>query len=140
MAGRSIVMVCFALATLAGFGSVHAQQVYKWVDAAGTTHYTDHPPEKGTAKTLVLKGAPGAPLPVQPTASTDDKKVLDDAEVANRRRNCFTAQNNIKILQEEGAVLDGSDINTARPLDAQRRAKAKDDAMANIDKYCGPKP
>lgn len=139
MAAR-VLMVSLALAALSGYGVAHAQQVYKWVDAAGTTHYTDQPPPKGAAKTLQLKGAPGAPLAAQPANAPDNSKVLDDAEVANRRRNCFTAQNNIKILQEEGAVLDGSDINTARPLDAQRRAKAKDDAMANIDKYCGPKP
>ena len=118
---------------------VAAQQFYKWKDASGATHYSDHPPEKGQAKTVTVKNPDGTvPAPAASTANAG--QVLDDAETAQRRRSCLAAKANLNILQGEGAVVEGKDVATANVLTMQRRTAARDEAVANIDKFCGPKP
>jgi hypothetical protein len=138
---RAVFLVLLTM-TVVGLliGTASAQQFYKWTDASGATHYADHPPEKGKASTVTVKSANGAVPPPQLQGETPDTaKRLDDAEAASRRRSCLTAQNNLKILQGEGAILDGESIGQATTLNAQRRVAAKEKALNDIDKNCGPK-
>jgi hypothetical protein len=118
---------------------VAAQQFYKWKDATGATHYSDHPPETGQAKTVTVKNADGT-VPAPAASIANPGKALDDAEAAQRRRSCLTAKANLNILQGEGAVVEGKDVTTANVLTMQRRTAARDEAIANIGKYCGPSP
>jgi len=54
------VALCLALATI----DVAAQQVYRWVDAAGTTHFSNSPPPPGvTAERIAIQAQPGEPSP-----------------------------------------------------------------------------
>jgi uncharacterized protein DUF4124 len=131
-------LTCLLVITCATALPATAQQFYKWKDASGATHYSDHPPEKGQAKTVTVKNPDGTTPAPAPIATSG--QAIDDAETAQRRRSCLTAKANLNILQGEGTVVDGKDVTTANVLTMQRRTAARDEAAANIDKYCGPKP
>lgn len=44
----STVLLLVAIQTMVGSTTAHAQQVYRWVDAAGRVQYSDQPPPPGT--------------------------------------------------------------------------------------------
>jgi hypothetical protein len=140
---RRLPLVASLLAfLLAGIGTVSAQQFYKWTDAAGVTHYTDHPPENIKAKTVDVKDASGKvpPPPALPGSTPDTAKALDDAEAASRRRSCLTSQNNLKILQGADTVVDTHTEGRPSALTIERRRTATEQALKDIDTYCGAKP
>jgi uncharacterized protein DUF4124 len=114
-----------------------AQQFYKWKDASGATHYSDRLPDKASAKTVNVKH-PHNSVPTQAAPIATTGKALDDAEAAYRRRSCLAARANLNILKGQGAVVDGKSVATANVLTTQRRAVARDEALANIDKFCEP--
>lgn len=137
---RCAACTMLGLAALAG-GQAFAQQYYKWTDASGVTHYTDHPPENIKAKTVDVKDANGkVPPPVLPGATPDSAKALDDAEAASRLRSCLTSQNNLKILQGANAVVDTHTDGRPTALTIEHRKAAQEQALKNIDTYCGKKP
>jgi len=54
---------CVALVFLL-FASPAAGQVYRWVDAKGTTHFSNSPPPPGvTAELIAIQAKPGEPAP-----------------------------------------------------------------------------
>jgi hypothetical protein len=138
---RNLGFAMVAAAAVLAAAQASAQQYYKWTDAAGVTHYTDHPPENIKAKTVDVTDASGKiPPPVQPGSTPDSAKALDDAEAASRLRSCLTSQNNLKILQGANAVVDPHTDGRPTALTIERRKAAQEQALKNIDMYCGKTP
>ena len=139
--GRHLVLL--AVAGMAAH-CVQAQQVYKWKDAGGTVHYSEQPPPAGVrSSTVHLSGdaAPGAPppataRPVTPASAQAPAVAVDQAQ---QQRLCQTAQDNLKLLSGKAVVVDGNDISQARQLDEAQRAKAREEAQAQIGQYCNGK-
>ena len=131
-------LACLALA-LASQGLV-AQQVYKWTDAAGTVHYEEHPQAKN-AKRVDLAGGVDTPVPSSGDTPqlTVSKADLDSTDKAQRIHLCQVARDNLKRIDGQAAVVDGSDIQSARLLSGDDRLKARGDAQAQIGSYCNDK-
>ena len=126
----------FALALLASLAlDVGAGPVYKWVDAAGQTHYGEVPPSDQTAA-LQPKPQPGASWappakPASPAAAklAESKPVESKAAKAGR---CAAAQARIAFLEEKTArrlfvlQVDGSEARmTEEEFEVQlNKAKA----------------
>jgi protein-tyrosine-phosphatase len=126
---------------------IMAQQVYKWRDAQGTIHYSEQPPPIGV-KSSVLRLA--ADMNTGKTESLEDSKAASSEggqasdsivalDQAQRHSLCQTARNNFKLLSGQVIVVNGGDITTARQLDEEQRAKARDEAQAQIGQYCDDK-
>lgn len=110
-----------------------ANEVYKWKDAKGVTHYGDVPPAgaKAVRSTLKVK----TPTPVAtPVAVAENPQ-------------CQAARGNLAVLQGKGPVgmdhdRDGKPDTT---MDATERAKQTKLAEAGVEAYCAapqaaPKP
>jgi len=137
------------LALLVTSASASAEQVYKWTDAAGVTHYSDAPPpaDAQNVQTMRVSGGAshnGAPAPqsaeqtvsadssTRTTASNGAGPAADDA----RAKNCNAAHHNLELLQSGVTVTaPGADGNQALLDDKQRQARIAE-ANAQITLFC----
>lgn len=125
---RATTGLVVALSLWAGVSA--AQQVYKWKDASGVTHYDQQPPANVKASRLQLKNDPAAPLAPAP-ASTASAANLSAADAAYRRTACDTARRNLQALLTNGVVVQNgtvtqpADPNTAQALNDKQRVEAK---------------
>ncbi len=62
--GRLIIALSLGLAA-----SLCQAQVYKWVDADGVTHYSQQPPENGSAKEMSVPPPAAVSIPARTAAS-----------------------------------------------------------------------
>ena len=112
-------------------GASAAQQVYKWKDASGVTHYDQQPPANVKASRLQLKNDPAAPLAPAPAATAGSAATLSAADAAYRRTACDTARRNLQALLTNGVVVQNgtvtqpADPNTAQALNDKQRVEAK---------------
>ena len=137
-------------ALLGAAAFAHAEQVYKWTDAQGITHYSDAPPpaEAQNVQTVRVSGG-DRPHPVASTeanAESPDAKpnanggpapastVPDNAD--NRARNCQTAHENLELLQSKFPVTVTDSKGKAQPIDDKSRQAAVADANAQIAQFC----
>ena len=65
---KNIVKPCLLTLLLISNVSIYAKEFYKWVDANGSTHYTDTPPPKSTKQTKVHTYGWNNSNPTQTTA------------------------------------------------------------------------
>jgi uncharacterized protein (DUF2126 family) len=106
----------FALALLLVTPLVSAQ-VYKWVDAKGTTHFSETPPPPGTKYSQVnvaasdaeAAAASSSPLPANapnvPTDSGDQNQVMTDTP-ENRAKLCTQLKGSIDTLSGSAPVVE----------------------------------
>jgi hypothetical protein len=137
-------LIVLGLCLSAGVAS--AQNVYKWTDAQGTTHYTDQPPPKGSQVSLVkLRGgaeasqpaASPAPPPASGDATAAAPSPLAAAEAATRARNCERAKENLTTLASGAMLVDSTDPTTAKRLQPYQVEDAKRAAQGEVSTYCG---
>ena len=91
-----------------------AQALYKWVDEKGVTHYSESPPEKGSAAKIELKvppgGAPAAPdwkereiesrkQRIERDSKAGEQAAREARETAERARRCRAAQVALDLLR-----------------------------------------
>lgn len=118
-----------------------AQQVYKWTDASGTVHYEEHPGGKhaqriqlqGGVDTAATASAASVPAPASSSGA------LDRLDQAQRQRLCMVARDNLRRIDGQAPIVDGSDVQSARYMSDDDRLKARGDAQAQIGSYCDAK-
>ncbi|MGA9853148.1 MAG: DUF4124 domain-containing protein [Gammaproteobacteria bacterium] len=93
------------LALVAGVGFAQAQTVYKWVDAQGNVHYTDHP-QPGAEKVQLPKSQTYAPpsmadmpaaQPLPPTAPTAGYTAFAIASPSNQANLWYTHEVTVSV-------------------------------------------
>jgi len=150
MKARFLLLVLLA----ASLPAAAATQVYSWIDANGTKHFTDSPPPPSVnAQKIKVRGSvttqDQAPLAAQvnsdapkppeglPPATTAvvAKQMADTPE--NRAKQCQTARANLEILKGNYPVSApaGSD-GKAQILDDTSRKQAVDRATGQVAFYC----
>ncbi|HEY4143854.1 DUF4124 domain-containing protein [Pinirhizobacter sp.] len=119
-----------------------AQEVYKWKDASGVTHYDQQPPVKVKANRLQLKNDPAAPLMPASASTASSGANLNAADAAYRRTACDTARHNLQalltkgIVVQNGTVTQAADPNTAQALNDKQRIEAKGVQEALVRDNC----
>jgi len=136
------------LALLCATASAHAEQVYKWTDAAGVVHYSDATPPKDALNVQTVRVTGGdRPHAVQPSdnaeaAAAPDAKAPAAAPAATqapsdtpegRAQICQAARNNLEILQSKFQV---STPGSNKPMDDKVRQAQIAAANAQIATYC----
>ncbi|MBU6416539.1 MAG: DUF4124 domain-containing protein [Xanthomonadaceae bacterium] len=153
---RSFVVasaIGLSLACVTGFAS--AQQIYKWKDATGVTHFSQTPPSSGTHFTRMrLTNAPdvssnpppapgsadntqpdtdtGAPQQTAPASSTQPDTASNRAEL------CKQLGSNISLLQSKQPVVTGGGGKQEVMSDNAREAQLAT-ARAQQAQYCSSK-
>ncbi|MEP6939116.1 MAG: DUF4124 domain-containing protein [Rudaea sp.] len=113
------------LVALIGLCAVaHANDLYKWTDDKGVTHYSDTPPSsQATASRIHV--ATGVTSDVAADAATDPGKPKDPGlnpnpaagTPVNQNKACDQARSNLSLLQSKYQVADAS----GKPLDDKTR-------------------
>jgi hypothetical protein len=109
-----------------------AQQVYKWKDASGVTHFTSEPPPKGQYEAREVDHHEAAPATVAPggDASGTPARHAEDP-------GCATARNNLKLLAGEGPLsMDTDGSGKPKVLSETDRTRQRNLAQAIIDAKC----
>lgn len=130
-----------AIASISIIATAHAQQLYRWVDADGVTHYSDSVPdvEGYEVRQVRQTGAMSAP---EPTAAEPDPDVLAAAAASRpvdpqRPQKCQQARNNLELLsgdQQLNMDLDGD--GQVEPIDDTARQAQIDIAKQQIAAFC----
>ena len=102
------------------FSTADAQQIYKWVDQQGVTHYSEQAPAGNHAKTIYIHSHRAETHPSQPPAletANDTKEQLSaEQHLASQaqlptpeqnrvqQQNCATARQKLRALENAGRV------------------------------------
>lgn len=143
---RAMLVAASLLATLSN--PAWAAQVYKWVDAQGTTHFGAQPPQGQTAESIntLTAPAPAAP-PAAPRAAEEDPQAAIDekvrrevAEQASRRKDyCETMRTNLAQLQNNPRVRVKEGDEMRRIGEEERQARIAE-ARKLIAEECDVSP
>ena len=142
-----LFVVGFALAA-------NAEQINKWVDAEGKVHYSDQPPlGNAKSKTLNIKTQPLAGEEKSATPSQADKEMefrkrkaaeaeakakqeKAEAEAKQKEQNCNNARNNLRMLQEDGRVVQYNAAGERELMDDDARQQSMAEAQNSVDAWC----
>ncbi|CAK0748718.1 putative Glycosyltransferase [Gammaproteobacteria bacterium] len=108
---RAIILLLFIFPIM-----ISAAPIYKWIDSAGLTHYTQDPPKHGNAQVIVPKVSPG----VSPEQAEEivDKLRKDSAMDNEARAKAQEEQLKIQAKREE------SDARARRCAEARTRLES----------------
>ena len=114
-------------------------QIYKWKDAAGTTHYSETPPPSGTAFHRLNLVSDTSATPTGVTAASAGSAAPPAAPAdtpANRAKLCADLTNNLKELR--GSMALNIDDGHGKPvaMTAERRQQETATAQAQYQQYC----
>ena len=151
---RSFVVasaIGLSLACIAGFAS--AQQIYKWKDANGVTHFSQTPPSSGTHFTKMrLAGEPDVSSNPPPASAGADNTGSDTTSApqqtapasssqpdtaANRAELCKQLSSNISLLQSKQPVVTGGTDGKQQVMSDNAREVQLATAHAQQAQYCG---
>jgi hypothetical protein len=99
---QPLAALAFATALLFATAPAGAQQIYKWKDAKGVTHYSEKPPAQGGYSTHDSvqdpAGAPAAPVAAgTPEAAASPAPAADDSRCDTARRNLAALQRPVEL-------------------------------------------
>jgi hypothetical protein len=109
-----------------------AQQVYKWKDAAGVTHFSSEPPPDGRYEAREVDHHQAAPV-----AAGADAAATPAATTHAEDPGCATARSNLALLASDKPLTMDSDGNgKPTPLSDADRTRQRNLAQAIIDAKC----
>ncbi|MFV1943046.1 MULTISPECIES: DUF4124 domain-containing protein [Pseudomonas] len=133
-------------------GSVHAAQVYKWVDAQGVTHFSAQPPADRSADEMKVKPAPSlsgqANTPGARNGTGDavnnaeqrsiEQKVQQDVREQEKKREeyCKAARTNLAQLRSNPRVMVEEGRGQMRRLTEEERQQRISEAEFSINQNC----
>lgn len=123
---------------LAAAAPASAQQVYKWKDARGVTHYGERPPASGNYSTVDAVKDPGADTgATSATAASGDGATAAAAPSTAPDPRCNTARANLAALQGNDPVQMDSDGDGKpdKALDEAGRNSQMELARATLRAY-----
>ncbi|WHZ17892.1 MAG: hypothetical protein OJF55_000041 [Rhodanobacteraceae bacterium] len=141
--------VGLSLACVAGFAS--AQQIYKWKDANGVTHFSQTPPANGVRYTkmrLTSEPEVSSNPPAPATSDTGDEGGSSAAPHAaasgetqpdtpsNRAELCKQLSSNIALLQGKQPVVTGGAGGKQAVMSDNAREQQLATARAQQAQYC----
>lgn len=102
----------FLIVTIALGASTAAQaEVYKWVDSEGVTHYSQQPPEAGTAKEI--------PVPRPAAAPADEPQPATETPAAKDRASELTDEIRARRAEEDRQQVE-ADLQRAKACEKMR--------------------
>lgn len=121
---RQITALAAALCMLAASSSTVAQEVYKWKDAKGVTHYSERPPAQGAYSSQATIRDPANPASASATAAADNGSGNNGSNNAPSDSRCTSARNALSSLLGKNPPQADTDNDgkADRPLSEAERA------------------
>jgi len=122
-------LAAFAVALVFTASPAVAQQVYKWKDARGVTHYSEKPPASGQYTTQDAVRDPATAAPASASATDNAPSAADSR--------CTTARRNLANLQTGQPVQMDSDGDGKldQPLTDTERSNQMELARSTLKAY-----
>jgi len=118
-----------------------AEQVYKWVDDKGVTHFSQTPPDKENAQTLDVRTAPATPAPESaPADATKDagaKPERTEEQRKQRAERCKAAKEALAKLEGSEPVVRYGEKGEQIPVADDERPKFIEQVKKVIGQQCG---
>jgi hypothetical protein len=147
----SALAIGVSIACVASFAS--AQQIYKWKDANGVTHFSQTPPASGKHYTkMELNGAPEVSSNPAPATGNTESQSQDQDNTApatprnnaktqpdtasNRAKLCKQLSSNIALLQTKQPVVTESTNGKQQVMSDDAREQQLATARAQQTQYC----
>jgi type IV secretory pathway VirB10-like protein len=138
---------------------VAAGAIYKWVDAEGTTHYSEKPPPGSKADQLKVAPPPPSSAPgvgeAPPAAKSwrekeaefQQRRVAEEQarmkreaqeqrSAAQQRRNCILARQNLHALEEQRPVYRIDEKGDRVYIEGKEREEAKQRLRQTVEQNC----
>jgi hypothetical protein len=146
---KTFVLACLVVLPFAAA----AQQMYKWVDEKGVTHYTDSPPPSGNAQKIDIRATPPS-APVAPPQSFQQKeeqtrgervqkaqeaqKVSAEEARSNalKKGRCIQARRQVQVLSIQRPLFNTNDKGEKVYIEDKDRQAEIDKWQAQIETYC----
>lgn len=134
--------------------TVLAAKFYKWVDANGSTHYTEKPPEPGVGEVInvdsgassdkedAMKRLEQRRTQLQEQVDKKNNPTVDptaEAEKKNQeiiKSNCEVYRKNLKTMAEHSRIKEKTDTGETRMLPEEERQERMKKAQEYISKNC----
>lgn len=143
---RRMLLLFLALLLFAPLASA---QVYRWVDAKGTVHFSQTPPPLGVKyKVMHMASDSAASAPTSPatpansaTASpAGSDQTAASTPQANAAEFCKQLRQNLSMLNSQQALNVAGPDGKPVALSESQRADQKLKTEAQIKQYCGQRP
>jgi hypothetical protein len=131
--------------------SYAGNEIYKWVDDSGVTHYSARPPEDGrlyeevkvrnrnryATQGTTLAGVPTAtPTPAQEPEITQPGREVSVQNPEKVAQNCARARKNIDTINSKRRVLISDEQGQQRRLSDDERAKLMQESQQYLQRWC----
>lgn len=140
IAPLTLTLIAFALASAS---PASGQQLYRWVDADGVTHYSDSPPQGVQFETRAVRST-GSLGTSAPEPEPELQAIVAAAAAAaprppdpQRASRCQQARQNLGLLASgEDLMMDLDGDGVAEPLDATASADQLAQTRHQISAFC----
>jgi len=137
---RLLMMVTGLTILVLNSTNLTAEEVYKWVDANGVTHYQAHPPKNREVTTIQTKTGHSAPVKYNTkTGKVVAQKDTDSAPIVTSKKDpelCLKAQDNLKALQQYSRVRVADENGELRYLEPDEIEQRKQNANRVMGEAC----
>lgn len=123
-----------------------AEQIYRWVDDEGTTHFTSHPPKGRQSEALRTHTGHSEPVDYSsqyPARTEADNPETQAAAGESRQASqqeldeaCERARQNLEVLERGGRIATQAEDGSNRYLDEEELAERAETARQIRDKAC----
>lgn len=136
---KSTLVISFASLLAYSSAFAAAEKVYKWTDAKGQTHYSQHPPLN--TETEVIKPPTGHSDPVNYSATSTPKSPAEaKVEAKNAppkdKVRCDAARKNAETLKTYAHIRMKGDDGEYRFLTPEEQQQKLDEANKAIEESC----
>ena len=147
----SNIIVLFSIVNLLLPGSVHAAEIYKWVDEKGAVHFEDRPTAQATAK-IIIKNSGNHDKAYQDELVRQNKLLevyTDERQELHQRKekireekqlrdsNCNLARKNLAEIKTASYLYEATtDAFNPRILTAAERSAETTKAEAAVQYWC----
>lgn len=137
---RLLLAASVACLTLSGANLLAADEVYKWVDDNGVTHYQAHPPKNRKNELIMTKTGHSAPSKYGSRRTTSDtaNNSTSNEEIASRKspERCAKARKNLEVLENNNRVRITEENGEKRYLSPEEMVRRKQTAQVVIGQAC----
>ncbi|WP_169449462.1 DUF4124 domain-containing protein [Marinimicrobium agarilyticum] len=120
-----------------------AEDVYRWVDDEGVTHFTAHPPKNRQADQL--RTQTGHSEPVDYSQQYPDRKESSEERPSDQNQGptqaelddaCQRARENLQTLEQGGRIAEEAEDGSRRYLSEQEKTERAERARQIVEDAC----
>lgn len=132
-------------ALLAGLTTLptQAENVYRWVDDEGVTHFTAHPPKNRRAEQLRTQTGHSEPVDYSKQYPDSEEPRQEQTNGQNQGPSqaelddaCQRARANLRTLEQGGRIAEEAEDGSRRYLSEEDKAERAERARQTIEETC----